>query len=99
MGAVKIAAPAWPSFVDTTASRISDMRAATIYERKDLAVIKEHASMAGAAGSLAVDARQFYHSRRSNSAAIDVWCFIESGVRTAWRLMTEYRRSALKGPR
>jgi hypothetical protein len=47
------------------------MRAAIVFKRQDRSVVEEHASMAGAAGPLTLDARQFYHERRTNSAAID----------------------------
>lgn len=47
--------------------------------------------MAGAARAPAVDAWQFYHVRRTNSAAIGVWCLVGSGMGTAWCSMAEYR--------
>lgn len=67
------------------------MRAAPAHEWKDRPVIKEHSPMAGAARAPAVDAWQFYHVRRTNSAAIGVWCLVGSGMGTAWCSMAEYR--------
>ena len=72
-GTVEVAAPAGSGLVDTAASCVRDVQAAAVFERQDRAVIKEHSSMAGTARSLAVDARQDYHKRRTNSAAIGVW--------------------------
>jgi len=91
-GAVKSAAPAGSGLVDLTAPLIVDVRAATVFERQDRAVIEEHSSMAGTASTLALNARQNYHNRPTSSAAIGVWRLSETGVSTRWRLMTEYRR-------
>jgi hypothetical protein len=71
-GAIKLTAPARSGFVDTTAASIGEVRAASVHELEDRTVIKEHPSMAGAAGTPAIDARQIYHDRRTNSAAIVV---------------------------
>lgn len=71
-GAVEITASAGPGFINTTAPLISYMWAAIVFKRKDRAIIEENSPMAGAAGTLAVNARQYYHNRRTNSAAIGV---------------------------
>jgi hypothetical protein len=75
-GAVKLTAPAGTRLVDPAAPRFGEMRAASVDKWQNRVIVEEHAAMAGAARPLALDAWEFYHSRRANSAAFVIrgWC-------------------------